>query len=402
MARILRTEPVEILWYGLVVAAREHLGQVFAADPHAGRADFEVIGFRFGPRAAQRALMPGDVAAVQTAAFAAGDGGFLAGLRAVFDQCLFLEHHRSRACARAAVATIDRVPVPVVDAEQTIVADALQHEVAALVVTDTHETCFEPRAQFAAEAGNDAAIAEIQFAHQSGVGHVAATGQCSRRHGLQLRIAQVRQRRQLFARFRIATAIAADAQRVAALRVTSANPQFFRDLGADFRRPVTRAQRGQTVEIGLWQRDIVGIHRRRDFGQRAAQQFCDHGFTGFRRERRRAFAAFRRRCGVFARVGFGMFRALSIAVDRLHARERHAFIAVALQHRVGREVRAGDTGVDVRSAGAGRGGARGSARGDAFQHESLAERRLHAGDRTAVGADGVFVGRIALVDVVQA
>ena len=62
--RILRTEPVEILGYDLVVATREPMAQVFAADPCTGRADLEVIGFRLGLRAAECVLMPSDATAL--------------------------------------------------------------------------------------------------------------------------------------------------------------------------------------------------------------------------------------------------------------------------------------------------------------------------------------------------
>jgi hypothetical protein len=76
-----RADCVEVFRHTLVVAAHEHLNEIFAADVHTGGADFDVVGFRFSSTVLQGELMAGDVAAVQTAARAAG-GGFCSGLRA--------------------------------------------------------------------------------------------------------------------------------------------------------------------------------------------------------------------------------------------------------------------------------------------------------------------------------
>lgn len=92
---------------------------------------------------------------MQTDACAAGVGCCCSGLRAVFDQRRFFEHYGRSARCLVSIAAKQRVTIPVIDPQQTIITDALEHEVAALVVTDAHKARFQPRAQLGAQTARD-------------------------------------------------------------------------------------------------------------------------------------------------------------------------------------------------------------------------------------------------------
>ena len=194
----------------------------------------------------------------------------------------------------------------------------------------------------------------------------------------------------------VAASLAARAQCVARLRETTADPQFFRDLGADLRRAVPRAQRGQGIEAFRRQRHVVGVHSACDLRKRGAQRFRDGGLTGAI-GKSRSFSTFRGRTVLIAdvvRTAFGV-------VDPAHAGERQIVVAGGLQRGGRGDVDGRDAGVEIGATASGqRRRLRLFARGRLLQHEGLAERRIVAGDRTAVGIDGVIVG-ITIIDIEQ-